>query len=145
METEGLHYMMTLYTYFFKYVKFCMYFDCLYLLITASNPAVVGYSLYRRTCFPKGIIPLLVLNPYRKTLPSSEWLMWINFPSLLSQVLSAAMNYTRTVSTPKWIHQLLSFHINTLKIGKFSPIVATDCRPVSCQQAFKPAVAEHTL
>ena len=52
------------------------------------------------------------------------------------QVLSAAIDYTRTVTIPGWIHQLLSFHIKTLKIGKFSPIVATRCWPVGCQQAF---------
>ena len=61
------------------------------------------------------------------------------------QVLPATFNYTRTVSIPCWIHQLLSFHINTLKVEKFSSIVATHCWPVSYQQAFKPAVAGHSL
>ena len=56
-------------------------------------------------------------------------------------VLPAAIDYTRTVLIPGWIHQLLSLHTNKLKIGKFSPIVATHCWPLSCQQAFKPAVA----
>ena len=40
-----------------------MYFVCLHLLITALSSAMVGYSLYMRTCSTKGTIPLLVLNP----------------------------------------------------------------------------------
>ena len=47
------------------------------------------------------------------------------------QVLPAAIDYTRAVSIAGW-----SFHINTLEIGNISPIVATHCWPVSCQQTF---------
>ena len=68
------------------YLKFCMYFVCLYLLITALNPAVVGYSLYRRTCFTKGTIPLLVLNPYRIHCPAAS--SWCEERVLISSLLT---------------------------------------------------------
>ena len=36
------------------------------------NPAVVGYSLYRRTCSTKVTIPFLVSNQNHNTVPNSE-------------------------------------------------------------------------
>ena len=58
----ALHYFGT-YVIVFEYLKVCMYPVCLCLLITALNLAVVGYSLYRRTCSTKATIPLPVLSP----------------------------------------------------------------------------------
>ena len=52
--------------------KFCMYLVCLCLLITALNPAVVGYSLDRRTCSTNATIPLLVLNPIAIHCPAAS-------------------------------------------------------------------------
>ena len=66
METGGLYYTRTFHTLFLRMID---------LLITALNLAAEGYSLYMRACSTEGTISLLVLNAYRNTLPSSEWLL----------------------------------------------------------------------
>ena len=75
METGGLYYTRTFHTLFFLRMIEILHLLCRYLLITALNLAAEGYSLYMRACSTEGTISLLVLNPYRNTLPSSEWLL----------------------------------------------------------------------
>ena len=61
------------------------------------------------------------------------------------QVSPSAMECTRTVLFPGGIRRLVSFRINTLKIEKFRPPLATHCWAVSCKQEFNPAVVGHSL
>ena len=61
------------------------------------------------------------------------------------QVSPSAMECTRTVLFPGGIRRLVSFRINTLKIEKFHPPLATHCWAVSCKQEFNPAVVGHSL
>ena len=102
-----------------------LYFPCKCL------PAVVLKFSYRR-----------LLNPLLETLPPLRGVTTtegLYVSCHISGLTSWYWLYT-TVSIAGCIHQLLSIHINTLKIGKISPIVAIHIWPASCQQTFKPAV-----